>query len=80
MVNVYACLLGEWINLNEVDAKIMVKSDNLTDPTTWYNKGGFFSNGTNPRISTYEGYEKINILYNDTIYSIHPSFIQIVKY
>ena len=80
MVNVYACLLGEWINLNEVDAKIMVKSDNLTDPTTWYNKGGFFSNGTNPRISTYEGYEKIDILYNNKIYSIHPSFIQIVKY
>lgn len=80
MVNVYACLLGEWINLNEVDAKIMVKSDNLTDPTTWYNKGGFFSNGTNPRISTYEGYEKINILYNNKIYSIHPSFIQIVEY
>lgn len=80
MINVYACLLGEWINLNEVDAKIMVKSDNLTDPTTWYNKGGFFSNGTNPRISTYEGYEKINILYNNKIYSIHPSFIQIVEY
>ena len=80
MVNVYACLLGEWINLNEVDAKIKVTSDNLTDPTTWYNKGGFFSNGTNPRISTYEGYEKINILYNNKIYSIHPSFIQIVEY
>lgn len=80
MVNVYACLLGEWINLNEVDAKIMVNPDNLTDPTTWYNKGGFFSNGTNPRISTYNGYEKINILYNNKIYSIHPSFIQIVEY
>ena len=80
MVNVYACLLGEWINLNEVDAKIMVKSDTPTDPTTWYKEGGFFSNGTNPKISTYDGYEKINILYNDTIYSIHPSFIQIVKY
>lgn len=78
MKHVYACLLGDWINLTESDAKIMHKLNEFTDPNTWLSEGGSFYTDKYSKTTTFDEYEKIKILYNNKVYSIHPSFIQII--
>lgn len=78
MPKVYACLLGEWINLTDTDAKIMYKLNEFTDPNTWFKEGGIFHTDRNAKSSHYDSYEKVKILYNNHLYTIHPSFIQIL--
>ena len=79
MKQVYACLLGEWVNLTENDGKIMYRLNEFVDPNTWLSEGGAFYVNCNPPTSVYDGYEKVKILHNDHLYTIHPAFIQILE-
>ena len=78
MKHVYACLLGDWIDLTESDAKIMYKLNEFTDVNTWLSEGGSFYTDKYSKTDTFDKYENIKILYNNKVYSIHPSFIQII--
>lgn len=66
MINVYACLLGEWINLSNSNVII---DNSYTDANLWYKEA----------IQSLFDYDYINIEYENKLYRIHPSFIQVVK-
>ena len=66
MQNIYACLLGEWVNLSESDNVII---DNAyTDANLWYKEQ--INNLFNFTTSTFK-LDNVN-------YRIHPSFIQVL--
>ncbi|MCG1703962.1 hypothetical protein K4P65_04555 [Staphylococcus epidermidis] len=66
MKNVYACLLGEWINLSESDDVII--DDSYTDANLWYKE----------QIDNLFNFDYVNIQINNVNYRIHPSFIQLL--
>jgi len=66
MKNVYACLLGEWVNLSNTENVIIDNSDN--DVNHWYKE----------KIDTLFDYDYINIEIDNVHYRIHPSFIQVL--
>ncbi len=66
MKNVYACLLGEWVNLSESDDVIIDNS--YTDANLWYKE----------QIDNLYNFDYINIQINNVNYRIHPSFIQVL--
>lgn len=66
MTEVYACLLGKWVNLTECDS---IRIDNsYTDTYLWWEEQG-------PSLFKYD---YINITVDNINYRIHPSFIQVV--
>ena len=66
MKNVYACLLGEWVNLSNTENVIIYNSYN--DVNHWYKE----------KIDTLFDYDYINIEIDNVHYRIHPSFIQVL--
>ncbi|HHW6910646.1 TPA: hypothetical protein ACU2WU_000097 [Staphylococcus aureus] len=66
MKNVYACLLGEWVNLSNTENVITDNSYN--DVNHWYKE----------KIDTLFDYDYINIEIDNVHYRIHPSFIQVL--
>lgn len=66
MKNIYACLLGEWVNLSESNNVVIDKSH--TDANLWFNEVG-------DRIFDYN---YINIEIDNMHYRVHPSFIQVL--
>lgn len=66
MTKVYACLLGEWVNLSESDNVVIDNS--YTDANLWYTEVG----------QTMFDYNYIHIGYDGVDYKIHPSFIQVL--
>ncbi|MCQ1088828.1 hypothetical protein NNK95_03370 [Staphylococcus aureus] len=66
MKNVYACLLGEWVNLSNTENVIIDNSYNDVNP--WYKE----------KIDTLFDYDYINIEIDNVHYRIHPSFIQVL--
>ena len=72
MKRIYACLLGEWVDI----------TDEGTIQT--YNPRDYFESHTSkPDISLMMGssfkFEFVNILYKKKLYKINPSLIQIVE-
>lgn len=66
MKSVYACLLGNWVNLNaDPDCKI---DTSQSHPSVWVNE----------QLQELNEYDYININYLGKNYRIHPTFIQIV--
>lgn len=66
MKNVYACLLGEWVNLSE--SNDVVIDNAYTDANLWYKK----------QIDSLFNFNYINIKIGNVNYRIHPSFIQVL--
>ena len=66
MQNIYACLLGEWVNLSESDDVIIDNS--YTDANLWYKE----------QIDNLFNFDYVNIQINNVNYRIHPSFIQVL--
>lgn len=64
MKNIYACLLGEWVNLTTSHATI----DDNKDANVWWEENG----------TTLFDYNYVNVQYRGKNYRIHPSFIQVV--
>lgn len=66
MQNIYACLLGEWVNLSDSDNVVI---DNAyTDANLWYKE----------QINDLFNFNYINIQIDNLNYRIHPSFIQVL--
>ncbi|MEQ2814603.1 hypothetical protein AAAV04_12065 [Phascolarctobacterium faecium] len=78
MVKIYACLIGNWVCLNDdSDCKIGVHG---ASPSTWWEENAdiwapFKRNEEN----TLYQLDYINIVYKGTNYRINPTFIQIVN-
>lgn len=66
MKYVYACLIGEWVNLSKADN--LVIDNSYTDANSWYKEN----------IHSLFDYDYINIEYSNKLYRISPHFIQIV--
>ncbi|MDK9844896.1 hypothetical protein CD144_02205 [Staphylococcus equorum subsp. linens] len=66
MKNVYACLLGEWVNLSNKENIIIDNSYN--DANHWFRE----------KNDTLFDYDYINIEIDNAHYRIHPSFIQVL--
>lgn len=64
MKNIYACLLGEWVNLTASHATI----DDNKDANVWWEENG----------TTLFDYDYVNVQYRGKNYRIHPSSIQVV--
>ncbi|RIN55035.1 hypothetical protein BU052_10980 [Staphylococcus simulans] len=66
MQSIYACLLGEWVNLSDSD-KVVI--DNAyTDANLWYKE----------QINDLFNFNYIHIQIDNVNYRIHPSFIQVL--
>lgn len=77
MIKVYACLLGNWVDLEE-DPKC-VMGDNMSRPSIWYKEGAeLWAPNKRETQNTYYQLDYIYIHYKGKDYRINPIFIQIV--
>lgn len=80
MKRVYACLVGQWVCLNDDPSCVM--GDNKKDPYTWWEEN---ASVYAPQIRSKElensaySLDYINISYKGKDYRINPIFIQIVN-
>ena len=77
MSKVYACLIGEWVCLN--DDPNCVMGENKTSPYVWYEENAIISS-KNTTEESYYNLDYIHIFYKGTDYRINPIFIQIVSW
>ncbi len=79
MTKIYACLLGEWVCLNDdQDCKII---DYSKSPDLWWKEGAPLWSPLcreNDLEHTFYGLDYIKIYYKGKTYRIHPIHIQIV--
>lgn len=75
-VQIYACLCGEWVNLNDdPNCKMGIHH---ASPFTWREEGAeVFSPITKEKADTLYQQDYVNIHYKNSDYRIHPMFIQI---
>lgn len=77
MTNIYACLLGEWVNLN--DDPNCVMGVHHTSPYIWYEENAIiFSPEKRDIYNSYYELDNVHIHYKGKDYRINPIFIQIV--
>lgn len=77
MTNVYACLLGQWVNLCEDEnCKMGV---HMVAPQIWYEENAPIWSSNNKEEHTFYQLEHIYIYYKGKDYRINPIFIQIVS-
>lgn len=77
MTKVYACLMGNWVCLNDdPDCKI---GENRVSPSQWWEEGAQIWNPAKPE-EEHTMYQTpyINISYKGKDYRISPIFVQIV--
>ena len=79
MKKIYACLLGNWVCLN--DDPNCVIGNNRQDPYIWWEEGASVYSPI-VKNTKYEnsllGFDYVNIHYKNKDYRINPIFIQIV--
>lgn len=75
MIKIYACLIGDWVCLN--DEPTCTIGDNLKDPYTWWEENAEIFNPAelNKEHSLYS-VSYVNINYKGKRYRINPIFIQ----
>lgn len=79
MTKVYACLIGEWVCLDD-DPECVILGDNQR-PSVWWEEGAPIYapvKRTEEMKDSMYYQEYVNISYKGKTYRIHPSFIQIV--
>lgn len=79
MKKIYACLLGEWVCLND-DPECVV-GEKGQSPVLWWNEGAeiFFPVTRNDDMAnSMYNLEYVNVFYRGKSYRIHPTLIQIV--
>ncbi|MBE9428105.1 hypothetical protein IM156_00245 [Staphylococcus epidermidis] len=77
MKNVYACLLGEWVNLHDDEKCVM--GPRMTSPSTWWEENAeLWSPIQKDEADSMYQQDYIMISYKGKDYRIHPIFIQIV--
>ncbi|MGL5428872.1 MAG: hypothetical protein ACRDAS_13275 [Cetobacterium sp.] len=78
MSKVYACLIGEWVCLD--DDPNCVMGENKTSPYVWYEENSvIWSPHSREEENNYHHLDYIHIFYKGTDYRINPIFIQIVS-
>ncbi len=78
MTKVYACLIGNWVCLN--DDPNCVMGPHHTSPTVWWEENAeVWSPLQREEKDTLYQHDYIEIYYKDKDYRINPIFIQIVK-
>lgn len=77
MTKVYACLLGNWVCLND-DPECTIGS-NHAKPYQWYADNAKIWSPHTREEHTYYQLDYIHIFYEGTSYRINPIFIQIVS-
>lgn len=79
MTKIYACLIGNWVCLN--DDPDCVISDDHKNPYLWWKEGApvYAPSTRNKEIeNTFYGLDYVNLYYKGKDYRINPMFIQIV--
>lgn len=79
MTKIYACLLGEWVCLN--DDPDCVIGNQFSSPTEWWKEGAevYAPIQREPEhINSYYGLEYVELRYKGKDYRINPIFIQTV--
>lgn len=80
MTKVYACLIGEWVCLND-DPESSI-SDWHKTPYLWWKEGApvYAPVERNPEVeNSFYGLDYVNLYYKGKQYRINPMFIQIVN-
>ena len=78
LVNVYANLLGEWVNLSDDDNCVM--GPHKTHPSIWWEEGAeLWSPITREEEDTMYQLDYICIYYKNKDYRINPIHLQIVE-
>lgn len=77
MVKIYACLLGNWVCLN--DDETCKIGENLQAPEQWYEEThDVYAPKNRNRENDFYELDYVRILYKGTSYKINPIFIQLV--
>lgn len=76
MKKIYACLLGNWVNLT--DDPNCVMGENHSKPITWYEENASIWSPKTREEHTYYQLDYVEIHYLGKDYRINPIFIQIV--
>lgn len=78
MVKIYACLIGNWVCLNDDPSCTM--GEHHTSPSVWYEENALiFAPVSHREPDTYLQLDYIHIFYQGKDYRINPIFIQIVS-
>lgn len=78
MKRVYACLIGNWVCLNEDPDCVM--GEKRVNPSQWYEENAeVYSPLKRDKKDTYYELDYVNIFYRNKDYRINPIFIQIVS-
>lgn len=76
MTNVYACLLGQWVNLcDDPECKM---GTNMSSPSMWYEENAPIWSSNQKEEHTFYQLDHVHIFYKGKEYKINPIFIQIV--
>lgn len=77
MKKVYACLIGQWVCLN--DDPDCVLGPNQVSPSIWLEESSIVhAPKTRNKYDSYDDLDYINISYKGKDYRINPMFIQVV--
>lgn len=71
-MRIYACLLGEWIDITETGTV-----EDFQNPVTYFEENLKYENGS--KTAKCFEYDYIRIQHQGKNYRIHPMFIQIVN-
>lgn len=79
MKRIYACLLGNWVCLND-DENCKIGTE-LESPSQWFENGARVYAPMTPNLDyehSYYGLNYVQIIYKGVSHRINPMFIQIV--
>ena len=77
MKKIYACLLGEWVCLND-DPECKFLGEGLS-PSAWFEENApIYSPRIRNQENSFYDLDYVNIFYKGKTYRINPVFIQIV--
>lgn len=78
MKKIYACLIGNWVCLNDDPECVM--GINRVNPSQWYEENAvIWSLIQREKENTYYQLDYVQIFYHNKDYRINPIFIQIVS-
>jgi hypothetical protein len=79
MEKVYACLLGEWVCLND-DPNCKIGNNGASPSSWWMNGAPIYAPTIHPKENDESFYLQnyVNIYYKGVEYRINPIFVQIV--
>lgn len=77
-MKIHACLLGEWVCLNEdPDCKI---GSNLQSPDMWYEENARIWSSNHKEEHTYYQLDYVELIYKGRSHRINPAFIQVTDF